>query len=262
MTNEDEYPPDTTAAAPTEPIPQAAPPMANPGVEPEGAPPPVGAGPAAPVLDAPPKAAAREPEARTTIQHNVPVTRSPEAFIAEEAGRKEEDVTRVTNEDGLTAITTHTRPGTVVMYKPTERSGWVPRIISRSAIGPNLVNGWKEFCGDCGYKHINGDDIESTDPNLCSARNPVAVRVCPVCEKRIYDNVATSITQVDEDPDAPVDNMVITEDPYENSTGLTRTKTSLDAHLWGRHARQAEMMGVPIPASMAEEIQALRSVSA
>ena len=192
-----------------------------------------------------------------TVQTVPPVTRSQEAFVAEEAGRSEESVVKETNEDGLTAVTTHKRPGTIVMYKPSERSGWLPRTVSRHSIGPNLVHGWKEVCGDCGYRHINTEGVESTDPNLCSARPPVAVRVCPVCEKRIYDNVTTG---PDTDQDGAEDKNVITDNPYEKSTAETRTMAGMNEHMWLRHARQAEAMGVPLPASIREEVKAMQSV--
>jgi len=177
-------------------------------------------------------------------EHKVePVARSTAVLLAEEEGRTEQTV----GEDVDGVQTTHSRPGTTTMYKPAF-GGYEPRTVSVSALRLLIRQGWKEQCPDCGSLHLNKQGEHSTDPNLCTAKDPVAVRECPVCEKRIYDNVRFMEKvgyEGEEDPN------VIREESYDTSTGASRTKASLDLHLWQKHPRRAQMMGVaPIPAGL------------
>ena len=132
------------------------------------------------------------------------------------------------------------------MYKPTENQGYVPRVVSGSAVRLLLRQGWQEVCPDCNSRHIDKSGNESTDPNLCAARDPVAVRECRVCGKRIYDNVGFSERDTES-----ADPNVIEDDVYTATTGADRTRASLNLHYWLRHPRQAQMMGLPpLPAAM------------
>ena len=127
------------------------------------------------------------------VVENVPVAMSEEVLIAQHEGRRVKTEETTKGEDGE-VMTTHTRPGTVVMYKPTESHGYTPRTVSVSAIRLLLRQGWREICPDCNQRHINNNGVESTDPNLCKARDPVAVRVCRVCTKRITTTGASPST--------------------------------------------------------------------
>src|SRR5688500_18088713 len=73
---------------------------------------------------------------------------------------------------------------TVTMYKPTPQ-GWMPRRVTSGSIPMNLANGYKIRCPQCNGHH-------GADPNECTGRDPIAVRICPVCAKRIYDNRVTA----------------------------------------------------------------------
>ncbi len=169
---------------------------------------------------------------------------SSEVFLAEHEGRMQKSVEEEVTEDGPVQIT-HSRPGTMVMYKPTEHQGYVPKPVSVSALRLLLRQGWKEVCPDCNGKHIDKDGVASTDPNLCSARDPIALRVCPVCQKRIYDNMRFGEAAESDDVN------VIKDDAYEGTTGASRTRVSLNLHLWVRHPRQAQMMGIePLPVAL------------
>lgn len=182
--------------------------------------------------------------AQVTIQAVPPTprrSRSREVIIAEQQGRIETLQDRSVGEDGAAVTTTHTRPGTKVMYKPLGKRGYEPRNVSSSAVGVLLAEGWYEYCPMCQNEHLDKNGAASTDPNLCAARDPLAVRVCPVCDKRIYDNVQFSETAEDDGSDPNV----IREEGYSQSTPESRTKASLDLHLWVKHPRQAQMMGVP-----------------
>lgn len=188
--------------------------------------------------------------ASVEIEEITPVGTSAQVLLAKNEGRKVQTVDQETGEDGQGITTTHNRPGTMIMYKPLERGGYAPKTVSVSALRLLLRQGWQEHCPLCKGDHINADGVASTDPNLCAASDPVAVRVCPVCQKRIYDNIRFT-EQAEEDGDVNV----IREEAYENSTGASRTKASLDLHLWIRHSRQAQMMGVPpLPAAMQDMV--------
>jgi hypothetical protein len=104
-----------------------------------------------------------------------------------------------------------------------------------------LTQGWHEFCPDCNSRHIDKNGNESTDPNLCTARDPVAVRVCRVCTKRIYDNQGFRF----EGQMGAADPNVIEDDVYTVTTPAERTAASLNLHYWVRHPRQAQMMNLP-----------------
>jgi hypothetical protein len=184
--------------------------------------------------------------ASVDVVENTPITptrrrgRSAAALLAEHEGRMATSTEQSIGEDGTPVLTTHRRPGTLVMYKPSERNGYVPRTVSASSLPILLRQGWKEFCPDCNAEHVNKKGEVSTDPNLCTAREPVKVRVCRVCSKRIYDNV-----RFGEQEDADDDPNVIRDDAYENTSPERRTEILLNLHYWMRHPQEAQMMGVP-----------------
>ena len=193
-------------------------------------------------------------QASVDIQENIPVGKpSAEVFIAQNEGRMQQSQEMVEGEDGG-VLTTHTRPGTLVMYKPTERNHYVPRTVAASAIRLLLRQGWREFCPDCNSRHLDKNGVESTDPNLCSARPPVAVRVCRVCDKRIYDNVGFTEAKGSDDPN------VIDDELYTRTSPEQRTLASLNLHYWLRHPRQAQMMGIPpLPEAMRDMVEGART---
>ena len=174
------------------------------------------------------------------------------AFIARNQGRMDETSDQIVTQDG-TGTAVHTRPGTVVMYKPTERNGWIPRTVSSSAMPMLFKQGWQEFCPDCGQHHLDRKGNITTDPNACSSRDPVAVRICPVDGKRIYDNL--SLAQIIDEAEYDDPN-VIKDDPYSTSTPEQRTKLKLDLHLWIRHPEWAQANGVPpLPAAFRDMVE-------
>ena len=140
----------------------------------------------------------------------------------------------------------HSRPGTVIMWKPTPQ-GFFPRVVSVTSILMNLQNGWSDVCPDCEGQH-------SADPNECPNREPTKLLVCPVCRKRIYDNLGVKPVEVEDDPN-------VIPEAYEASTPESRTKVQLDLHMWMRHPRTAQMMNVPpLPVAMREMIEEARPV--
>ena len=159
-------------------------------------------------------------------------------------------------EDGHAVQTTHSRPGTLIMYKPLEHEGYEPRTVSSTARGMLLSQGWAENCPDCGKKHIDRTGAESTDPNLCSAHPPVAVILCPGCRLRIYDNVHQ---------EAPVgaddDENVIVLDDLEDSTPESRLMAARKLHMWMHHPRSAQERNIPpLPAALRDMVQEARPV--
>ena len=177
--------------------------------------------------------------------------RSPEAFIAEHEGRPMvETVEHSTDDDGQAVKTTHTRPGTVTMYKPLEHGGYEPRTASLTSMKMLLNEGWSENCPECHKKHIDAQGLESTDPNLCSAREPVAVILCPVCHVRIYDNMPFEAGQT-----AEPDKNVINPDDLEESTPEQRLIAARNLHLWLHHPRSAQERNVPpLPEAMRDVV--------
>ena len=176
---------------------------------------------------------------------------SAEVFLAKNEGAMIESVDTVKGEDGTPVTTTHKRAGTLTMYKPTETQGYAPRTVSSTAIRMLLKQGWAEHCPECNGEHLDKNGTPSSDPNLCKARPSVKVRVCRVCQKRIYDNVRFSeeVVGAEDDPN------VIVDDTYDVSTPESRTTIMLNLHYWLRHPRQAQMMGVaPMQGALAEMV--------
>ena len=178
---------------------------------------------------------------KVEVHANAPVTRSPAVFIAEnEARPMEETVEQAKGEDGNAVTTTHTRAGTLTMYKPLEHGGYEPRTVSTTAISMLLNEGWAEVCPDCGKKHLDKQGVDSSDPNLCSARPPVAVIICPVCHVRIYDNMAREEAEVDE-----TDENVINPGDLRASTPEERLIAARNLHMWMSHPRSAQERNLP-----------------
>ena len=182
---------------------------------------------------------------------------SAEVFAARHEGQTVTTKDRQEGEDGP-VVTEHTRVGTVVMYKPFA-GGYSPRTVAVSAIRQLLRQGWAEFCPDCHGEHLDRNGNPSTDPNLCSAKEPIAVRVCPVCGKRIYDNMGAGeqplVDGSDDDPN------VIRDDAFSKTTEKSRTQISLNIHMWARHPRQAMMRGIdPLPDALKELVSDQRPV--
>jgi hypothetical protein len=138
----------------------------------------------------------------------------------------------------------HVGPGRVLMWKPDENDPGLyhPRTVSESAKVVNLQNGWKAKCPACGTNH-EASPYPPNDPNSCPAREMVAVRICPICGKRITDNLIRE-QYGGLDADAP-DALMLIEDEKSVSTPTSRTRVQLDRHLWTFHPRSAEMMGRP-----------------
>ena len=195
--------------------------------------------------------------ASVDIKENVPVGPvSDEVLIAQHEGRMVQSQETIESEDGG-VLTTHTRPGTLIMYKPTERHGYVPKRVSGSAVRLLLRQGWREVCPECNSRHLDADGVESTDPNLCGAREPLAVRVCRVCDKRIYDNIGFTDTDKEVESDDP---NVIQDETYADTTPEQRTQASLNLHYWIKHPRQAQMMNVPpLPVAMRDMVEETRA---
>ena len=184
-------------------------------------------------------------------EHAVPPIRSPEVFIADQQGRIEKTVEQAKDEDVNPVITTHTRPGTLIMYKPLEYGGYEPRTVSATSIGLLLRQGWAENCPDCGKKHTDKRGLESSDPNLCSAHPPVAVILCPVCRLRIYDNMR--VAEVPESEDDP--NVLVTND-LQQTTPEQRLIAARNLHLWMHHPRTAQEMNIPpLPAALRDMVE-------
>ena len=83
-------------------------------------------------------------QAAVDIVENVPAgqpARSPQVLMAEEENKQITTVEQATGEDGTPVRTTHTRPGTLVMYKPTGTHGYMPKTVSGSSLGLLLRQG-------------------------------------------------------------------------------------------------------------------------
>ena len=190
-------------------------------------------------------------KASVEVEENIPVgiETSAEVFIAQHESRMVRSQETIQGEDGG-VLTTHTRPGTLVMYKPTERQGYVPKTVSGSAIRLLLRQGWREFCPDCNAGHFDKNGVESPDPNLCSARDPVKVGACRVCGKRVYDNMVATEVPEDDDPN------LIDDEMYTKTTPEQRVRASLNLHYWLRHPRQAQMMNLPpLPTALRDLVE-------
>ena len=192
---------------------------------------------------------------------------SEEVFRLRNEGRRERIVEQLDHfdeqHDTETGVRSYIlRPGTVTMYKPvrTRPDGSVeysPRTVSVTSIGLLLHNGWAALCPTCGQHHLDKDGQPTSDPNACSAIDPLAVRICPVCGKRLYDNWGTGAADHTGDEDDP--NII----PNEGiaSTPVERTRVSLNLHMWARHPREAQMRGTePLPTALRDMVANIKPV--
>lgn len=139
----------------------------------------------------------------------------------------------------------HTRPGVVLMWKMGGDGHYTPRTVSETSKEFNLRNGWKAKCPDCGTNH-ESSQLPVSDPNSCPKRTPLALRLCPVCGKRILDNMVSQTQDLEEMIDTSPDSAhIIRDDLMENTTPESRTLLSLQIHMWQRHERQAQMRNLP-----------------
>jgi len=194
------------------------------------------------------------PTAAAVEVRDIEPERNPAVFIAENENRKVETVDKSQDEDGNPVTTTHIRPGTIMMYKPLPTGGYEPRLASVSSISMLLRNGWRENCPLCNKKHIDKQGKESADPNLCSARPPVAVILCPVCRVRIYDNMPfEEVAATDDDPN------VITPSDLSESTPEQRLIAARNLHLWVHHPRSAQERNIPpLPDAVRDKLPEVR----
>ncbi len=146
-----------------------------------------------------------------------------------------------TDPEGGMATGQHTQPGRVLMWKPGADGRYVPRMVPDGNRGLNLRNGWLPRCPDCNTNHEQSP-YPPSDPNSCPGRDNVAVRICPVCSKRIPDNMGW--VQPEQAADAPDAESILRSEDI-TSTPATRTLMQLHIHLWERHPRQAQTMNIP-----------------
>lgn len=164
-----------------------------------------------------------------------------EVFLNQDIGNLIEDFD--VNLDSDQATGTHTRPGMVQMWKPSgDGRTYTPRMVPEGNRAINLKNGWLPWCPDCRTNH-EASPYPAKDANSCPAREMIAVRVCPVCSKRISDNMAW-VEKATSNEDAP-DAAFILRDDSLTSTPESRTRMQLNIHLWTFHATQARLMGIP-----------------
>lgn len=180
-------------------------------------------------------------------------------FVARHEGRVEQDnenMAEVSTEMVHGGVVSHKRPGRVTMYKPTP-NGWQPRHnIPVTSISVNLLNGWRVQCPDCGKPERDGD-APCMGGNECAGREPLAARQCPVCGRKVFDNLKIEASLDQDDPN------IIHDTAYENSSPASRTKTLLDTHLWNRHPAEARSLGVPPLAGSNEAlVQAVQAAGA
>lgn len=141
----------------------------------------------------------------------------------------------------------HSHSARVVMYKPDGRGHFSPRIVDANAIKQLMENGFRPSCPECNGQH-------GTNPNECPGRDAVKMRECPVCGKRIFDNMDLLPTA----PSDQDDPNLIRDDAYLSSTPETRTKVLLDTHIWAKHPQSARIMNLtPLPEPSKEMLEAI-----
>ena len=180
--------------------------------------------------------AGRKPPRKNTVERST--LSDNDVFLAQMANDRPERVSEPIEgeKDGVTegGYVWYDRPGTVTMYKPTPQ-GFFPRTVTKASTPQLLNEGWLPRCPDCGGSH-------GPEPNVCTGKDPVAIRICPVCGKKQPDNSPFEVIFDDDDPN------VIRDEAYENSTPATRTKAQLDLHLWTRHPQEARALNIaPLP---------------
>ena len=186
-----------------------------------------------------------------------------EAFAAANRDSVRESTQTFNNPEGGEANITHTGAERILMWKPVidDRNivrDFVTRAVPVSHIDLNLFNGWRSSCPACETNHEDSP-LPPSDPNSCPAKDKVAVRFCPVpgCGKRILDNQGW----VGERQGITVDGeeVISNDDMTSLTTPAERTEQLVKIHLWMRHPKQAQMMGIPeLQGSYRDAVNAIR----
>lgn len=167
--------------------------------------------------------------------------------IYQVAGSDEDRARRQTGDVG---IIEHTTDAMVTMWKPLNNGfgDYLPRPIPVSNIKMCFDNGWQAVCPKCGTADC------SEDPNSCAGRGLTMYRLCPECNKRVYDNKFAQLDAIaemlDADPEAEAeraeqeDLALIKDDAYLASTPESRTKARLDRHMLAYHPEEAASRGL------------------
>ena len=183
-----------------------------------------------------------------------------EEFLAQQSEPSETTENFSASDGTPPAVVTHRSPfGRVIMWKPMENGQYAPRVVSETSKMINLRNGWKIACPECHTNH-EASPYPIGDPNACPARAPIPWMACPVCGKRIFDNVLTSVTQapVGMAPDAE---SFVEIEQTELTTPAERLRYGYHRHMWYAHEQQAQMRGLPqLPERMQPQKNALRPI--
>ncbi len=141
----------------------------------------------------------------------------------------------------------HTKPGLVRVYKPTQY-GYKPRMIPATNLAQALKGGFLAHCPDCNPRGIDGEDC-ADGINDCPVRAKRFYRTCPVpaCGKNVYDY------QQDAEEDGDQDEMKIRDDAYRQATPELRTQALMDRHMLGVHPNEAAAAGIVAPNQRAVE---------
>lgn len=152
------------------------------------------------------------------------------------------DEDRARRQAGDVAIIEHESSTLVKMWKPIGNGDYMPRPVPITNIAMLFSEGWLEQCPHC---HTS----ECTDePNSCTGRVAKAYRICPECQKKVYDfqnmNVAPGVDTDDDGEEIEVDPNAIVDDAYAESTPGARTKSRLDRHMTSFHPEEAAARGI------------------
>ncbi len=193
----------------------------------------------------------RRPTARSVTEE--------EAFLAQEIGEETTTTQLPADSDGLTTGTSieHTTRGRVLMWKPGADGKYTPREVAENSRPELVKQGWKFRCPDCNTNHEQSQ-YPPEDPNSCPAREPIAWTACPVCGKRQFDNMQWKSAEVDlyaSDADA-----MVVDDALNSTTPRDRVMLVRNLHMWTRHPRQSQMMGIAqLPSALREIVDGART---
>ncbi len=182
-----------------------------------------------------------------------------EAFLAQDVAEETTTTQLPADADGLTTGTRveHRTNGRVLMWKPGPDGNFTPRTVAENSRADLVRNGWKFRCPDCNTNHEQSQ-YPPEDPNSCPARAPLDWTSCPVCGKRQFDNMRWKTAEAD--PNASDAAAMIVDDTLNATTPAQRVLLVRNLHMWTRHPRQSQMMGIAqLPSALREIVDGART---
>lgn len=147
------------------------------------------------------------------------------------------DTERLEGEDYGTV--SHTTPGLVQVYKRQANGTWQPRNVPVKNLSDQFRQGARANCPLCNTRTCDG-------MNGCAGKEKVAVILCPVCSKVLYDNPGAAEAAGQRRLLSEANREMLVEGGEDDSltTPQARLRAKRDRHIVAFHPEEGMAMGL------------------